>query len=243
MKIFNYRLVIFLLCLIFGVVFSIPSLLQTNTGKKIALGLDLQGGLHMLLGVNTHEAVSSKIKTIATTVKYFSDDEELLVDGLLINEDNVVFSVLDADEIAKMDLMLNEIKGLAITKNGLEYTIKLTPEDIIKTKDLAVAQAVETIRNRLDQFGLSEPNVVRQGESDIIVELPGIKTAEDEKAARELISKPANLELMAIDEEKNDQVNNMTNSQASSYGDVILEDTKNPNLKYLVKEIPILNGS
>ena len=243
MKIFNYRLVILLLCIIFGVVFSIPSLLQTNTGKKIALGLDLQGGLHMLLGVNTHEAVSSKIKTIATTVKYFSDDEELLVDGLLINEDNVVFSVLDADEIAKMDLMLNEIKGLAITKNGLEYTIKLTPEDIIKTKDLAVAQAVETIRNRLDQFGLSEPNVVRQGESDIIVELPGIKTAEDEKAARELISKPANLELMAIDEEKNDQVNNMTNSQASSYGDVILEDTKNPNLKYLVKEIPILNGS
>ena len=209
----------------------------------MALGLDLQGGLHMLLGVNTHEAVSSKIKTIATTVKYFSDDEELLIDGLLINEDNVVFSVLDADEIAKMDAMLKEIKGLAISKNGLEYTIKLTPEDIIKTKDLAVVQAVETIRNRLDQFGLSEPNVVRQGESDIIVELPGIKTAEDEKAAKELISKPANLELMAVDEERIDQVNNMTSSQASSYGDVILEDTKNPNIKYLVKEIPILNGS
>jgi len=243
LKIFNYRLIILLLCIIFGVVFSIPSLLQTNTGKKIALGLDLQGGLHMLLGVNTHEAVGSKIKSIATTVKYFSDDEELLIDGLLINEDNVSFSVLDADEIPKIDTMLSGIKGLAITKTGLEYTIKLTPEDIIKTKDLAVAQAVETIRNRLDQFGLSEPNVIRQGESDIVVELPGIKTAEDEKGARELISKPANLELMAIDEEKNDQVNNMTNSQASSYGDIILEDTKNPNLKYLVKEIPILNGS
>ena len=162
MKIFNYRLIIFTLSIIFGVTFSIPSLLQTDTGKKIALGLDLQGGLHMLLGVNTQEAVTSKIKTIATTVKYFSDDEELLIDGLSIESDAVVFSVLDKDEIAKMDEMLNQIKGLAISKDDLKYTLKLTAEDIAKTKDLAVVQAVETIRNRLDQFGLSEPSVLRQ---------------------------------------------------------------------------------
>ncbi|RXI36992.1 protein translocase subunit SecD, partial [Arcobacter cloacae] len=209
----------------------------------ISLGLDLQGGLHMLLGVNTHEAVTSKIKTIATSVKYFSDDEELLIDGLSIENDSVVFTVLDADEIPKMDEMLKQIKGLDISKNELKYTLKLTAEDIAKTKDLAVAQAVETIRNRLDQFGLSEPTVVRQGLTDIVVELPGIKTQEDEKAARELISKPANLELMAVDEERNDQVYNLTTAQAAAYGNVILEDTKNPNIKYLVKEIPILNGS
>ena len=243
MKIFNYRLIIFTLSIIFGVVFSIPSLLQTDTGKKIALGLDLQGGLHMLLGVNTHEAVSSKIKTIATSVKYFSDDEELLIDALSINEDSVTFTVLDADEIPKMNEMLKQITGLDISVDELKYTLKLTKEDIAKTKDLAVAQAVETIRNRLDQFGLSEPTVVRQGETDIVVELPGIKTAEDEKAARELISKPANLELMAVDEERNDQVNTMTSSQAAAYGNIILEDTNNPNIKYLVKEIPILTGS
>ena len=243
MKIFNYRLIIFTLSIIFGVVLSIPSLLQTDTGKKISLGLDLQGGLHMLLGVNTHEAVTSKIKTIATSVKYFSDDEELLIDALSINADSVTFTVLDADEIPKMDEMLKQITGLDISRDELRYTLKLTSEDIAKTKDLSVAQAVETIRNRLDQFGLSEPTVVRQGETDIVVELPGIKTAEDEKAARELISKPANLELMAVDEERNDQVNTMTSSQAAAYGNVILEDTNNPNIKYLVKEIPILNGS
>jgi preprotein translocase subunit SecD len=243
LKIFNYRLIIFTLSIIFGVAFSIPSLLQTDTGKKISLGLDLQGGLHMLLGVNTHEAVSSKIKTVATSVKYFSDDEELLIDGLSINTDSVTFTVLDADEIPKMDEMLKQITGLDISKEELKYTLKLTQEDIAKTKDLAVAQAVETIRNRLDQFGLSEPTVVRQGETDIVVELPGIKTAEDEKAARELISKPANLELMAVDEERSDQVATMTSSQAAAYGNIILEDTNNPNIKYLVKEIPILNGS
>jgi len=99
LKIFNYRLVIFALSIIFGVVFAIPSLMQTDSGKKISLGLDLQGGLHMRLGVNTHEAVTSKIKTIATTIKYYADDEDLLIDGLSIDGDSVLFTVLDKDEI------------------------------------------------------------------------------------------------------------------------------------------------
>ncbi|PUE67726.1 protein translocase subunit SecD [Arcobacter lacus] len=243
MKIFNYKLVIFLISIIFGIALSIPSLFQTEHGKKISLGLDLQGGLHLLLGVNTHEAVTSKIKSVATSIKYFSDDEELLIDGLTISNDIITFSVLDKDEIPKMDTMLKEINGLDISINDLEYHIKLTKEDEIKTKDFAVSQAVETIRNRLDQFGLSEPTVLRQGETDIVVQLPGIKTAEEEKSARELISKPANLELMAVDEDRASQVHSMTSSQAAAYGDLILEDTNNPNVKYLVKEIPILNGS
>jgi preprotein translocase subunit SecD len=139
--------------------------------------------------------------------------------------------------------MLDEIKGLNITKSDLEYKVEITSEEVAVTKDLAVSQAVETIRNRLDQFGLAEPTVIRQGETDIVVQLPGIKTQEDEKAARELISKPANLELMAIDEERADQVYTLSRAQASEYGDIILEDTTDPNKKYLVKEIPILNGS
>lgn len=243
MKIFNYRLVIFALSIIFGVVFSIPSLMQTDSGKKISLGLDLQGGLHMRLGVNTHEAVTSKIKTIATSIKYFADDEDLLIDGLSIEGESVVFTVLDADEKPKMGEMLTQIPGLDVQIDELNYTVKLTPAEVERTKDLSVSQAVETIRNRLDQFGLAEPTVIRQGATDIVVELPGIKTQADEKAARELISKPANLELMAIDEARADQVYTMSASEASEYGDIILEDTKNAAQKYLVKEIPILNGS
>ena len=243
MKIFNYRMVIFMLAIVFGVVFSIPSLLQTDSGKKISLGLDLQGGLHMLLGVNTHEAVTAKIKSIATSVKYFTDDEEILIDNLSLNDDSVSFTVLDPDETKKVDELLSTIDGLNIVKDKTDYLLTLTNEDIAKTKDYAVAQVVETIRNRLDQFGLAEPTVVRQGATDIVVQLPGIKTAADEKAARELISKPANLELMAIDEKRADQVYTMSDALAADYGNVILEDTNDATTKYLVKEIPILNGS
>ncbi len=197
----------------------------------------------MLLGVKTDEAVTSKIKSIATSIKYFADDEDVLIEDLGIKGDNVVFTVLDKDELPKVDTMLEQIKGLNVVKNNLDYKVNLTAEEAVRTKDLAVAQAVETIRNRLDQFGLAEPTVIRQGETDIVVQLPGIKTQADEKAARELISKPANLELMAVDEERADQVYTLSEGAAAEFGDIILEDTKDPTIKYLVKEIPILNGS
>ena len=233
-----------MLSIIFGIVFALPSFVQTDQGKKINLGLDLQGGLHMLLGVNTQEAVVSKIKTIASSVKYFTDDEDIVIDELKFTKEVVRFVLLDADEKIKLDEMLGKIKGLEINFNTeLEYELNLSQEEIEITKDLAVSQAVETIRNRLDQFGLSEPTVVRQGAVDIVVELPGIKTQAEEKAARELISKPSKLELMSVDEDRMDQVFNMTAAQASAYGNVILEHSSDPTQKFLVREIPILTGS
>jgi len=240
----NYRLVIFALVTIFGIVFSIPSFLQTDDGKKISLGLDLQGGLHMLLGVQTQKAVEGKIKSLAATVKYFTDKEDILIEDLTIEPEQLSFVLLDSDESTKIDTMFAEINGLDINKAAdFVYTIRLVPLEIEVVKDLAVGQAVETIRNRLDQFGLAEPSVTRQGASDIVVELPGIKTPQEEQRARELIAKPANLELMEVDELKSDQVYNLTDEEAKEMGNLILEDTNDPQIKYLVKQIPILTGS
>ncbi len=244
MKIFNYRLIIFALATIFGIVFSIPSFTQSDSGKKISLGLDLQGGLHMLLGVEVQKAVESKIKSIASTVKYYTDEEDILIEDLTIKPDSVSFVLLDPDERLKLDKMLAEIKGLDINgADNLFYTIKLVETEIALTKDMAVTQAVETIRNRLDQFGLAEPSVTRQGNTDIVVELPGIKTQEEEQRARELIAKPANLELMAVDEVRADQVYTLTNEQAQEFGDIILEDAQEVGKKYIIHQIPILTGS
>ena len=243
MNIFNYRLVLFTIVALFSIIFSIPSFLQTNEGKKISLGLDLQGGLYMLLGVQTQKAVETKIKSIAATVKYFSDENDILIEDLTINHDHLTFILLDDGEIQNLDAMLADIKGLNIEKSdNLQYKISLTPTEEELVKDMSVTQAIETIRNRLDQFGLAEPSVTRQGKTDIVVELPGIKTAKEEQRARELISKPANLELMAIDEKRADQVYSLTNEEAKEFGDLILSDANNPNIKYLVKQIPILTG-
>jgi len=238
----NFRIVIFALAIIFGLVFSAPSLLQLDKGSKITLGLDLQGGLHMLLGVKTDEAIVSKLKSVASSVKHFSNREDILLDELNAGADEVSFVVLDADDMPAIDEMLKNIEGLIVSKDGEKYRLSFGPEAVKKIKAQAIEQAIETIRNRLDQFGLAEPTVARQGEDKILVELPGIKTAEDEKRARELISRAAKLELMAVDEDRAMRVYQMTPAEAAEYGDVILEDAERPGVKHLVREIPILDG-
>ncbi|CAI6145830.1 MAG: Protein translocase subunit SecD [uncultured Sulfurimonas sp.] len=238
----NYRIVIFALAIIFGISFSLPSLTQSEEGKKITLGLDLQGGLHMLLGVKTEEATKSRIKSITASIKHFSDRNDILIDGLSFDENEIRFEVLDEDELFKFDEFFKDIEGIEVIKNKTSISLSLTPEEIIKTEKEAISQAIETIRNRLDQFGLSEPVVARQGEEKILVQLAGIKTQEEEQRARELISRAAKLELMAVDEDRNARVYNMSDSDAAEYGDIILLDAKNPEIKYLVREIPILDG-
>jgi preprotein translocase subunit SecD len=238
----NYRIVIFGLSIIFGIAFSMPSLLQTDGGKKVNLGLDLQGGLHMLLGVKTDEAIKSRIKSIAASIKHFSEREDILIDALNFDESSVKFTLLDIDDMKKMKDFLSKIDGAKIVSNQEEISVELTSKEIEKTKQEAVSQAIETIRNRLDQFGLSEPVVARQGKDKILVQLAGIKTPQEEQRARELISRAAKLELMAIDEDRVGRVNVMSPADAASYGDVILPDVKNPNIKHLVHEIPILDG-
>ncbi len=240
----NYRVVIFIFALIFGVVFSIPSLTQSESGKKITLGLDLQGGLHMLLGVKTDEAIKSRLKSIAGTVKYVLEDNDIVIDELSVEGDKVTFKVLDSDDIPKVkELLKKDLQGVTVLENGGTFTLTLTPEEVKRTKKMAIDQAVDTIRNRLDQFGLAEPTVAKQGTDKILVEVPGIKTPADEQRIRELIARAAHLQMMAVDEDRAARVYTMSPAEAKKYGDVILPDVKNPKEKYLLKAIPILDGS
>ena len=197
----------------------------------------------MLLGVKTEEAVKSRMKSIAASVKHFAEKRDILIDELEFDESSVAFSVLDEDEMKGIREFLAEVEGSAITVSGERVTFSLTQEEIIATEKEAISQAIETIRNRLDQFGLAEPVVARQGEEKILVQLAGIKTQEEEQRARELISRSAKLELMAVDEDRAARVYNMSDSDAAEYGDIILADANNPEIKYLVNEIPILDGS
>jgi len=77
-----------------------------------------------------------------------------------------------------------------------------------------------------------------------LVEVPGVKTEEDKKRVKKLIARAAHLQMMAVDEDRVARVYNMTQAEAKKYGDIILSDVKNrENEKYLLKQIPILDGS
>ena len=239
----NFRVVLLIAAAVFGILFSIPSLTQSQHGAKVTLGLDLQGGLHLLLGVKTEEAVNSQLKSVASGIKHFTEQNDILIDGLSVEEGTVVFTALDAEDKAKIDEHLKTIQGAAVKNSGESYSVSFKPEEVEKLKTQSVDQAIETIRNRLDQFGLAEPVVARQGVDKILVELPGIKTQAEEQRARELISRAAKLELMAVDEDRAMRVNDLSDAEAATYGDKILEDALLPKTKHLVNEIPILDGT
>ena len=240
----NYRVVIFIFALIFGIVFSIPSLVQSDSGKKITLGLDLQGGLHMLLGVKSEEAIKSRIKAIAGSVKFLLDDNDMVMDDLRVEGNSVRFKLLDEDDIPKAKTLLTkELQGTTLADNGADFTVTLTPEEIVRTQKNAITQAVDTIRNRLDQFGLAEPTVAQQGTDKILVEVPGIKTSADEQRIRELIARAAHLQMMAVDEDRAARVYTLNPNEVKKFRDVILPDVKEASKKYLLHQIPILDGS
>ncbi|MBD3830842.1 MAG: protein translocase subunit SecD, partial [Arcobacter sp.] len=102
MKQFNYRLFIFAAAFIFGIAFSIPTIMQTSWGKKITLGLDLQGGLHMVLGVKTDVAIESRTKSIATSLKFLMDENDIIYDELAIKSNLITFELLDSDDVVKL---------------------------------------------------------------------------------------------------------------------------------------------
>ncbi|EAJ2870092.1 protein translocase subunit SecD [Campylobacter upsaliensis] len=239
----TYRLLVFIAVFIFGIAFSLPSFLQSERGAKINLGLDLQGGLYMLLGVDNKEAVKSKMKSVASSLHYSINKENILIDQLIVKDEGLEFSLLDEGDMTKMQTLLDEIKGLNIQKDNLHFAVSFTQEELKNIENFALLQAVETIRNRLDEFGLAEPTVAKQGEDKILVELAGIKTKEDELRAKERITKAAHLQLMEVDESKMSKSSAMSEAEAASYGLVLMSDSRNENLKYTLKNIPILDGS
>lgn len=239
----NYRVALLIFATVFGLAFSIPSLTQSQSGAKITLGLDLQGGLHMLLGVKTEEALTSQLKSTASGIKHFTEHNDIIVDGLSASNNTVSFELLDEDDAIVMDEYLKKLEGTIVHSEKGKYSLAMTPTAIEKIKVQSVDQAIETIRNRLDQFGLSEPTVAKQGVDKILVELPGIKTAQEEQRARELISRAAKLEMMAIDEDRAMRANDITEAEAASFEDKLLDDAIEPKRKHLVHEIAILDGT
>ena len=125
----NYRIVIFALAIVFGIFFSIPSLLQTEGGKKVTLGLDLQGGLHMLLGVKTEEAVKSRMKSIAASIKHYTQRKDILIDSLKFTDESISFLASFTIELnpcinSKEPIYLSSLKTLPLSNSPCQQALR-----------------------------------------------------------------------------------------------------------------------
>ena len=172
--------------------------------KKINLGLDLQGGMHLVLEVDTEKAVESTLDRIQEEMRNLMRQANVRYTALeRIPGNKIAVAVSGQREIEAFQRILDEeFPGLraaarSATGDTLEMTLDLPDREAADIKRMAVSQALETIRNRIDQFGVSEPDIMRQGEERILIQLPGV---EDTQRAKSLIGKTAQLEFKLLDE-------------------------------------------
>lgn len=172
---------------------------------KIHLGLDLQGGTHLVLEVDTQKAVEGTLDIVATDLEDTLNSKSLRFKRIARTGSDKVSVVLyekgTAESVQKLlkDKYPGYEQGPAHDDGGfVALDLRINDKDAQDRKDKAVQQALETIRNRIDQFGVSEPIIQREGINHIVVQLPGIK---DPQRAIDLIGKTARLEFKMVRED------------------------------------------
>ncbi|MDT8440542.1 MAG: protein translocase subunit SecD [Desulfuromonadales bacterium] len=180
-----------------------------NAIDPIHLGLDLQGGIHLVLGVDVEKAVESRIDTIIDQSETLLREQDIVYKRVeRASGHRVVVTVYDEDAGRQVDRLMDEsfpsLETMTLTKAGgyIEKNYRLSDSEIEAIGEYAVRQALETLRNRVDQFGVSEPTLQRQAGNRILIQLPGVK---DPQRAIDLLGKTARLEFKMVIEEANPQ--------------------------------------
>jgi preprotein translocase subunit SecD len=167
--------------------------------KRIHLGLDLKGGIHLVLRVNTGDAVRAEVDDAMQRVRTDLTAKGFPPVDLHRSAGNDGFVLKPAPNTAAgvLDKIIDDRLPDYKVDRGVEVTATLKPEIVRNIRDMAVRQALETIRNRIDQFGVSEPVIQREGlEGDrIVVQLPGV---DDPGRVKDLIRATAFLEIKPV---------------------------------------------
>ena len=184
-----------------GPVGSLPSLFPgiLPRAERVNLGLDLQGGMHLVLEVQAEKAVEGSIERLLEEARRLLDKEKIGVAHLVREGPSaIVLKVAKAEDRDKAQRVLGELVTLDKVPGATPDELRLTLQsrEVKRIEELAVRQSLETIRNRVDQFGVTEPHIVPEGDRRIVVQLPGIR---DPQRAINIIGKTALLELKAVD--------------------------------------------
>jgi SecD/SecF fusion protein len=203
--------IIFLVALL-GIVFAIPNLFSKDVTATwptwlphhgMTLGLDLQGGSHLLLQVNRDSIIQERLKTLRRDARQILAGENGIGNIITTDADGLTIELTDPTQAAAAQTALQKLQtGNGILGVGgnqeLEFgqsadgkiTIKLSAQGISDRMSSLIAQSIEVIRKRIDEVGTTEPTIQRQGADRVLVQVPGF---EDSERLKQLISKTARL--------------------------------------------------
>jgi preprotein translocase subunit SecD len=182
---------------------DVPGWLQSVGALPMYLGLDLRGGIHVLIDVDMDAAVSQAMERYNGDLRTLLRDEKLRYSRVAVRDDAILVSFKEAGlRDQALDVIGNEYRDLQLDAldEGDEFLVqaKMSPSEQRAVKKFALDQNITTLRNRVNALGVSEPVIQQQGERRIVVQLPG---AQDPSKLKELLGATATLEYRLEDTE------------------------------------------
>ncbi|MBB3332461.1 preprotein translocase subunit SecD [Halomonas campaniensis] len=176
---------------------STPAWLQSLSASPMTLGLDLRGGVHFLLEVDMDAALTQRLEVNASAMREQLRSERIRYRGTEIEERTLTITFTnEEDRDAARRLISREFRDFDYQNvgdgRGAALAMTLTDQAVNEIQDYAINQNLTTLRNRVDELGVAEPMVQRQGPDRIVVELPGVQ---DTVAAKRVVGATANLEF------------------------------------------------
>ena len=182
-----------------------PNWLTDSGANPMFLGLDLRGGVHFLLEVDMDAALDQARNQSISGIKKFLQEKKLRYKPFNTDARGAIYIEMRKAEqrLEALDLLEKEFLDIRFTEDSATdagIAVNLSEESIKEIQTFALEQNMTSLRNRVDQLGVAEPIVQRQGENRIVIQLPGVQ---DTARAKEILGRAATLEMRMVDEERN----------------------------------------
>ncbi len=189
--------------------------------EGLRLGLDLQGGMHLVLQVNLQKAEENTLELAANDLKdTLAEESVTAVQTKSGSKDTIIFTLPNVSAVDKVQALIEdgfdeELDVQVDAKEGSfpRIILQLSQEKKDYIKNNAVAQSLEIIRNRIDQFGVAEPVIIRQGADEIVIQLPGVR---DPERAMKLLGDTAQLEFKLVAESEGANIDQLVANAVES---------------------------
>lgn len=176
-----------------------PAWLAAIGGQPLKLGLDLRGGVHFLMEVDMEEALMKIREQMVTEVRSTLRQESIRYRSVEESGNDVEVMLRNAEDVqAASRVLRNAFQGYDASTDGNTLRLSMSDDYLQETQANAISQNITILRNRVNELGVAEPVIQRQGQDRIVVELPGVQ---DTARAKEILGATATLEFRFVDTE------------------------------------------
>mgnify|MGYP006143812549 CR=1 FL=1 len=237
-------LVLALICL--GVVYASPNFIRGNNGdssgflpgQRINLGLDLQGGSHLLLRVDVAAVKAERLDNTAEIIRRDFRDAKIRFSDLKTTDNKVSLTLRDLDNLAVAQQTFVDLgTDYSVVNDQKKFTISFTETGLALMETRAIEQSIEIIRRRLDPDGTKEPVIQRQGKDRVLVQLPGV---DDPEAVKRLLGRTAKLSFQLVN--MGVSATEAKQRGRTPPGSVLMESASDDGRSYVIEKRVLVSG-